>query len=215
MKSPSYKLTFALPKGRLAAKALQLLNRCGIITPHDFLDSRKLELYDGSGRYRFLLVKPSDVPVYVERGVADIGIAGKDTLLEEGRDVYEMLDLGFGRCRLCVAGYAGRTYDNIPRVGTKYINIAKKYYESRGMSPDIVKLYGSVELAPVVGLSDVIIDLVESGDTLKANGLSVLEEICTVSARVCVSRVSLKTDKRQIIDLIDKLRRAVQSYKLL
>jgi len=200
------KLTFALSKGRLAEKALSLLSKCGVDTAPLIGETRKLELFDGAGRYRFLFVKPSDVPIYVERGVADLGVVGKDTLLEERRDICEMLDLGFGQCRLCVAGYKNREVSGNLRVGTKYVNIAKRFYDSKGMSPDIVRLYGSVELAPIVGLSDVIVDLVESGKTLEANGLSVLEEICTVSARLCVNKVSLKMRKNEIMNLIEKMR---------
>jgi len=202
-------LTFALSKGRLAEKALSLLAKCGVDTTLLIGETRKLELFDGAGKYRFLFVKPSDVPIYVERGVADLGVVGKDTLLEERRDICEMLDLGFGQCRLCVAGYKNREISGNLRVGTKYVNIAKRFYDSKGMSPDIVRLYGSVELAPIVGLSDVIVDLVESGKTLEANGLSVLEEICAVSARLCVNKVSLKMRKNEIMDLIEKVRKEI------
>jgi len=201
-----YTLTFALSKGRLAEKALEILAKCGVDTAPLLKKTRKLELFDGSSKYRFLFVKPSDVPIYVERGVADLGVVGKDTLLEDNRDICEMLDLGFGQCRLCVAGYKDRTpKEGNLRVGTKYINITKKFYDAKGMSPDIVQLYGSVELAPIVGLSDVIVDLVESGKTLEANGLSVLEDICNISARLCVNKVSLKMNKSEIMDLIERM----------
>jgi len=212
-------ITFALSKGRLAQNALDLLKFCGVTIAAGEFESRKLEVFDTSGDYRFLFVKPADVPIYVERGVADLGVVGKDTLLEEERDICEMLDLGFGKCRLCVAGFEDnrdrgdrgqspqgyKQPQGALRVATKYPNITRKYYAAKGITPDIVRLSGSVELAPIVGLSDVIVDLVESGKTLEANGLSVLEEICTISARLAVNKVSLKAEKDKILSLIEKM----------
>ncbi len=200
-------VTIALSKGRLADFAISLLGKCGINTSTLLEDTRKLVLYDADDRFRFLFVKPSDVPTYVEYGVADIGIVGKDTLLEEERDLYEMLDLKYGRCRLCTAGFAEKEIDPSSRlkVGTKYVNITRNYYNSIGREIEIIKLNGSVELAPLVGLSDIILDIVESGNTLRANGLSVLDEIFEVSARLVVNKVSLKTKANVILPLIKKM----------
>lgn len=203
-------LTIALAKGRLADQAVELLERCDVDCRSLSDGGRKLVMTDEAGTTNFLLVKPSDVPVYVERGAADIGVVGKDTLLESGCSVYEMLDLGFGRCRLCVAGFpAGRqlpvTAVNL-RVATKYPSVAASFFGARGVPIDIIKLNGSVELGPLVGLSDVILDIVESGRTLKENGLEVLEEICQISARLIVNRVSLKTKADRIKPLLGALR---------
>ncbi len=203
-------ITIALAKGRLADEALAILSKCGIDTAPLFEPTRKLVLFDGSKQYRFIFVKPSDVPTYVCRGVADIGVAGKDTLLEADADVYEMVDLGFGKCRLCIAGYESKKdYVTRPslRVATKYTNIAQKYYNSIGVRVDIIKLNGSVELAPIIDLSDVILDIVESGKTLEANGLIVLQELFDISARLIVNKVSLKTKAETVIPLIDKIKK--------
>jgi ATP phosphoribosyltransferase len=207
-------LTIALAKGRLAEQSVELLERCGVDCEAMRDPSRKLVMEDAGKSTRFLLVKPSDVPVYVERGVADIGIVGKDTLLEADCSVYEMLDLGFGRCRLCVAGYPeGRerslTAANL-RVATKYPAIAASYFGAKGIPIDIIRLNGSVELGPLVGLSDVILDIVESGRTLKENGLEVLDEICAISSRLIVNRVSLKTRGERIKPLIEAMRSALE-----
>ncbi len=203
-------ITIALAKGRLADQTLDLLEQLGIDCREIRGESRKLIFTTNDGAIRFILVKPSDVPAYVEYGTADIGIAGKDTLLEEGRSLYEMLDLRFGCCRLVVAGYAGRKINGITnsltRVATKYPNIARNFYAGRGESVEIIKLNGSVELGPLTGLSDVIVDIVESGRTLEENGLVVLEEICPVSARLVVNQVSLKTKHDEIRKIIEGLR---------
>ena len=202
-------ITMALAKGRLAEETFTLLERMGVDCSEPRNPGRQLVLWDRKSNIRFILVKPSDVPVYVEHGVADLGVVGKDTLMESGRPLYEVLDLTFGKCRLCVAGYADR--DRIPvtranfRVATKYPHIARSYYDAKGQTIEIIKLNGSVELGPVIGLSDVILDIVESGSTLKANGLSILEEICDVSARLVVNRVSLKTKRERVQWLIDGL----------
>ncbi len=200
-------ITIALAKGRLAEQAMDLLEGMGIdcSAPRD--PGRKLVLENGEQAIRFILVKPADVPTYVEHGVADMGVVGKDTLMEENRPLYELLDLGFGKCRLCIAGYPGRPagYAN-ERVATKYPNIARNYYAAQGRNIQIIKLNGSVELGPIVGLSDVILDIVESGSTLKANGLTVLEEICPVSARLVVNRVALKTKRARIQAIVEGFR---------
>ena len=203
-------ITVALAKGRLATQSTELLEKCGLKLDELKTDTRKLVLFDNSGKYRFVFVKPSDVPTYVERGVADFGVVGKDTLLEADKDIYEMIDLKFGVCRLCVCGYENslKKAGGILRVGTKYEHVTKEYFGVRGKTVDIIKLNGSVELAPVIGLSDVIVDIVESGKTLEANGLKVLEEVCKCSARVAVNRVSLKT-KKGLADLLEKIKENV------
>jgi ATP phosphoribosyltransferase len=188
-------ITIALAKGRLAEKAVEILEECGIMCDELKTPSRKLILKDNSGLYNFIMVKPADVPTYVEYGVADIGVCGKDTLLEEDKNIYELLDLKYGACRLCVAGYADRDFRFIDtlRVATKFVNIARKYFHKKQRNIEIIKLSGSVELGPAIGLSDVIVDIVESGKTLAENNLSVLEEIAPVSARLVSNKVSLKT----------------------
>lgn len=209
------KITIALAKGRLQEQASALFEAMGMECEELKNPGRKLMLGDGAGEFSFILVKPADVPTYVEHGVADIGICGKDTLLEENLGLYELLDLGFGRCRMAVAGYpdGGKPRGNFEgnlRVATKYPNIAKSFYEARGETIEIIKLNGSVELGPVTGLSDVIVDIVESGSTLRANGLDVLEEICDISARVVVNRVSLKTKRERIKEFIAGLEKALK-----
>lgn len=204
-------ITVALAKGRLAEKAVELLEKCGLKLDELKVETRKLVLFDESGEYRFVFVKPSDVPTYIERGVADFGVVGKDTLLEADKDIFEMIDLKFGRCRVCVCGYPDFSVNSegILRVGTKYERITKEYFGMRGKTVDIIKLNGSVELAPVMGLSDVIVDIVESGKTLEANGLSVLEEICSCSARLVVNRVSLKT-KKGLLPLLEQIKEQIR-----
>ena len=205
-------LTFALTKGRLASKTLELLEEVGITCQeiHD-KNSRKLIFVNEELKLKFFLAKGPDVPTYVEYGAADIGVTGKDELLEEGRRVYEVLDLGFGKCRMCVCGPASarellRHHERI-RVASKYPEIAKDYfYNKKFQTVDIIKLNGSVELGPIVGLSDVIVDIVETGSTLKENGLEVLEEICPLSARMIVNQVSMQMQQERIKDLILKLR---------
>jgi len=201
-------ITFALAKGRLAEQAFKLLEQLGIDCSEPRDPGRQLVLWDKKENVRFILVKPSDVPTYVDHGVADIGVVGKDTLLEAGRPLYEVLDLTFGRCRLCIAGYAEQPHSATRatfRVATKYPNIARSYYDAKGQTIEIIELHGSVELGPVISLSDVILDIVESGSTLKANGLTVLETVCECSARLVVNRVSMKTKRDRIREIIDGL----------
>lgn len=205
-------LTFALAKGRLAEKTLEILQECSIDCAELLKPTRKLVLTDSSNKYKFIFVKPSDVPTYIERGVADIGVVGKDTLLEEKKDVYEMVDLKLGACSMCVAGFADRNEENLSsslKVASKYVNIAREYYEKKGVNVDIIKLNGSVELGPIVNLSDVIVDIVESGKTLHANGLVVLDKICDITARLIVNKVSLKTKSTEILPLIEKIKKIV------
>ena len=205
-------LTFALTKGRLADKTLSLLESIGF-TCEEMKDksSRKLVFVNEEQKLRFFLAKGPDVPTYVEYGAADIGVVGKDTLLEEGRRVYEVLDLGFGKCRMCVCGPAKAgellKHHKMIRVASKYPNIAKEYfYNKKNQTVDIIKLNGSVELGPIVGLSDVIVDIVETGGTLRENGLEVLEEVCPISARMIVNPVSMQMQPERIRSLIARLR---------
>lgn len=208
-------ITFALGKGRLAKKTLELLEEIGITCEEmKDKDTRKLIFVNEELRLKFFLAKGPDVPTYVEYGAADIGVVGKDTLLEEGRRAYEVLDLGFGKCRMCVCGpeSAGELlkHHEMIRVASKYPRIAKDYfYNKKHQTVDIIKLNGSVELGPMVGLSDVIVDIVETGSTLKENGLVVLEEICPLSARMIVNQVSMKMEADRIKDLIKKLKEQI------
>ncbi|MED9903004.1 MAG: ATP phosphoribosyltransferase [Lachnospiraceae bacterium] len=208
-------LTFALGKGRLANKTLALLEQIGITCEEmKDKDSRKLIFVNEELKLRFFLAKSPDVPTYVEYGAADIGVVGKDTILEENRRVYEVLDLGFGRCRMCVCGPERakellQHHERI-RVASKYPHIAKDYfYNKKHQTVDIIKLNGSVELGPLVELSDVIVDIVETGSTLKENGLTVLEEICPLSARMIVNQVSMQMEKERIAKLINDLKEAL------
>lgn len=205
-------LTFALAKGRLANKTLELLEEVGI-TCEEMKDksSRKLIFVNEELGLKFFLAKGPDVPTYVEYGAADIGVVGKDTIIEEGRKVHEVLDLGFGKCRMCVCGYEEAAeklkHHELIRVATKYPNIAKDYfYNKKHQTVEIVKLNGSIELAPIVGLSEVIVDIVETGSTLKENGLVVLEEVCPLSARMIVNPVSMRMENDRIKELITNLR---------
>ncbi len=210
-------LTFALTKGRLADKTMELLEKAGI-TCKEMQDknSRKLIFVNEEEKLKFFLAKGPDVPTYVEYGAADIGVAGKDTLLEEGRRVYEVLDLGFGRCRMCVCGRKEArellAHHEMIRVASKYPHIAKEYfYTKKHQTVDIIKLNGSVELGAIAGLSDVIVDIVETGSTLRENGLAVLEEICPLSARMIVNQVSMQMETERIKKLICDLREKLQT----
>ena len=208
-------LTFALAKGRLAKQTLKLLNQIGITCDEiNDPDTRKLIFQNDELGMRFFLAKPSDVPTYVEYGVADIGVVGRDTLLEEGRNLYEVMDLGFGKCRMCVCGPESAREllkkNEIIRVATKYPNIAQNYFkDKKNQTVEIIKLNGSVELAPIVGLSEVIVDIVETGSTLKENGLTVLEEITNLSARIVVNQVSLRMEHERINKLLSDLRKTL------
>ncbi len=208
-------LTFALTKGRLAKKTLELLEQVGITCEEmKDPDSRKLIFVNEELGLKFFLAKGPDVPTYVEYGAADIGVVGKDTLVEEGRKMYEVLDLGFGKCRMCVCGPESAreklAHQEQIRVATKYPDIAKDYfYNQKHQTVEIIKLNGSIELAPLVGLSEVIVDIVETGSTLRENGLQVLEEIMPLSARMVVNQVSMKMEAERITELIRKLREAL------
>ena len=205
-------LTVALGKGRLAKQSMTLFERIGISCEEmRDKDTRKLIFTNEEQRIRFLLAKSPAVPTYVEYGAADIGIVGEDTILEEARNIYEVLDLGFGKCRMCVCGpkEAGELLSGgrAIRVASKYPRIAKDYfYNKKHQTVEIIKLNGSIELAPIVGLSEVIVDIVETGSTLKENGLVVLEEVASLSARVVVNQVSMKINNERITRLIQSLR---------
>ena len=209
-------LTFALGKGRLAKKTLKLFEEIGITCEEmKDKDTRKLIFVNEELKLRFFLAKGPDVPTYVEYGAADIGIVGKDTILEEARNIYEVLDLGFGKCRMCICGPESarsllQHHEQI-RVATKYPRIARDYfYNKKHQTVEIIKLNGSIELAPIVGLSEVICDIVETGTTLKENGLTVLEEVCPLSARVVVNQVSMKMENERITKLIRDLKTVIQ-----
>ncbi len=207
-------LTIALTKGRLAEQTMELFERAGYSCSEMKEDSRKLIFRNREQKLNFFLSKGPDVPTYVERGAADIGVAGSDVILEEQRRAYEVLDLGFGKCRMCVAGPESAReklrHHEMIRVASKYPNIARDYfYHDKQQTVDLIKLHGSVELGPVVGLSDVIVDIVETGSTLRANGLVVLETVCDISARMIVNQVSMQMKQERIRKLIDDVKRAL------
>lgn len=205
-------LTIALTKGRLARKTLELLEKTGITCEEmKDPDSRKLIFMDEEHKLKFFLAKGPDVPTYVEYGAADIGIVGEDTILEEQRKIYEVLDLGFGRCRMCVCGPKENEellkHQEFIRVATKYPNIARDFfYNKKHQTVEIIKLNGSIELAPIVGLTEVIVDIVETGSTLRENGLQVLEEVCPLSARVVVNPVSMRMENERITQLLKEIK---------
>ncbi len=210
-------LTFALTKGRLADKTMDLLEKAGFSCEEmKDKDTRKLIFTNEEQKLRFFLAKGPDVPTYVEYGAADIGVVGSDVIMEEKRRVYEVLDLGFGKCRMCVCGpkEAGELlqHHEMIRVASKYPNIAREYfYNQKNQTVDIIKLNGSVELGPIVKLSDVIVDIVETGSTLRENGLTVLEEVCLLSARMIVNQVSMQMETERIKDLISRLKAAIEA----
>ena len=212
-------LTFALGKGRLAKKTLELFEQIGITCEEmKDKDTRKLIFVNEELKLRFFLAKGPDVPTYVEYGAADIGIVGRDTILQEARNIYEVLDLGFGKCRMCVCGPESardllQHHEQI-RVATKYPKIAKDYfYNKKHQTVEIIKLNGSIELAPIVGLSEVICDIVETGSTLRENGLTVLEEVCPLSARMVVNQVSMKMENERITKLISDLKNVINTER--
>ena len=208
-------LTFALGKGRLAKKTLELFEKIGITCEEiKDPDTRKLIFVNEELKLKMFLAKGPDVPTNVEYGAADIGISGKDIILEEGRKLYEVLDLGIGKCKMCVCGPESAKeclkHHEMIRVATKYPNIAKDYfYNKKHQTVDIIKLNGSIELAPIVGLSEVIVDIVETGATLRENGLNILEEICPLSARVVVNQVSMKMENERISEIINGLKKVI------
>ena len=209
-------LTFALPKGRIMQDAMELFARVGITCPEMDDPGRKLVFENATDRLRFMAVRAQDVPTYVEHGCADLGVVGKDTLLEQERDLYEPLDLQFGYCRLVVAEPKALSQEDDPagwsniRVATKYPNVAEKYFAAKGVQVEVIKLYGSIELAPLVGLAERIVDLVSTGGTLRENGLVEVETIAEVTSRLIVNRASLKTKHRRITRLIDDLEKVIE-----
>ncbi|TKB89901.1 MAG: ATP phosphoribosyltransferase [Nitrospira sp.] len=211
-------VTIALSKGKLMESALALFRQAGYDIPGLSGESRRLIFVSPENEMTFLIVRPSDVPTYVEYGGADAGIVGKDVLLEQESDVYEPLDLGFGACRISVAALRGEgAHDRLSskiRIATKYPRISERYFNTRGIPVEIVKLYGSIELAPVVGLADRIVDLVETGSTLKAHDLAEIEVITQSTARFIVNRASFRLKQKPLMELIRKLRVAVRSQSV-
>jgi ATP phosphoribosyltransferase len=200
-------LTVALSKGRIMEQTLDLLRQAGIPVPEDIESSRKLILTSPGGEISFILAKPVDVPTYVEYGVADLGVVGKDVLAEANRDLYELLDLNIGKCKMSVAGLPETpTHFAMPRVASKYPHIATEYFRSRGQQVEVIFLNGSVELAPLIGLAERIVDVVETGRTLKENGLVVQEDIMDISTRLVANRMSFRLKGLEIDDFVKRLR---------
>ena len=208
-------LTIAIPKGRILTESIELFAKIGIHLESMLEDSRKLIFEYPEQNLRSLIVRATDVPTYVEHGCADLGIVGKDTLLEQEKDLYEPLDLKFGYCRMMVAEPANLAKSDDParwshiRVATKYPHLAEKYFASKGVQAEIIKLYGSIELGPLVGLSERIVDLVSTGETLRQNGLVEVETIAEITTRLVVNRASLKTKHQRIRGIIDGLERVL------
>ncbi|MGO4888847.1 ATP phosphoribosyltransferase [Anaerobacillus sp. MEB173] len=205
-------LTVAMPKGRIFEEAVELLRRAGYPLPPEFDDSRKLIIDVPEAGMRFILAKPMDVPTYVEHGVADIGVAGKDTMIEEERDVYEILDLQISECYMAVAGLPTykKSNDIAPKVASKYPNLAASYFREQGEQVEIIKLNGSIELAPLIGLADRIVDIVSTGRTLKENGLVELEYIVPITSRLIVNPVSYRMKDTVIDEMAEKLARVIE-----
>ncbi|MCF6179989.1 MAG: ATP phosphoribosyltransferase [Geopsychrobacter sp.] len=208
-------ITFALPKGRILEDSMDLFGKIGITCTEMKEKSRKLVFENSEHKFRFMAVRATDVPTYVEYGCADLGVVGKDTLLEQGKDLYEPVDMKFGYCRLVVAEPKNLQGDDNPlnwsniRVATKYPNITERYFAEKGVQVELIKLYGSIELAPLVGLSERIVDLVSTGGTLKANGMVEVETIAEITSRLIVNRASLKTKHQRIGKIIADLEKVV------
>jgi ATP phosphoribosyltransferase len=204
-------LTIAMPKGRIFEEAAALMRQAGYPLPEEFDESRKLILDIEEASMRFILAKPMDVVTYVEHGVADVGIAGKDVMMEEARDVYEVLDLKISECHLAVAGLPDTTISDVaPKVATKYPNVAASYFREQGEQVEIIKLNGSIELAPLIGLADRIVDIVSTGQTLKENGLVELEQIADITSRLIVNPVSYRVKDKVIDELVEKLSKVTE-----
>lgn len=209
-------ITIALPKGKMFKKAVEMLAKCGFEAEDVREDSRMLIISNEQTKVRFIITKTVDLPTYVECGAADIGIIGKDVLVEENKDVYELLDLKYGLCRLMLAVPEASLQPNITdyanmRVATKYPNVAEKFFAEKGMQVEIIKLNGSIELAPMVGLSELIVDVVETGTTLKANRLIEVEKICSSTARLIANRVSFRMKFQRLHKLVKDLEALVQA----
>ena len=206
-------VSIALPKGRLGNKAYSILQKCGYTVSELMDDSRKLVFENAESGVRYFLVKPSDVAIYVEYGAADVGVVGKDVLIESGADVYELLDLGIGKCRMCVAAKEDYVEDTgrATVVATKFPRVARDYFMATNREIEIIKLYGSIELAPLLGMSDVIVDLVETGTTLKENRLRVTEEIFSVSARLIANKAAYKFKENEIREIVARMKEVTGS----
>ncbi|WP_019520031.1 ATP phosphoribosyltransferase [Faucicola boevrei] len=206
-------LTLALSKGRILKETMPMLAKADIELLEDVEQSRKLIFSTTNPNVRVLILRASDVPTYVEHGAADFGVAGKDVLLEHGsQNLYELLDLKIAQCRLMTAGVVGKTLPNRRlRIATKYVNVARNYFANRGEQVDIIKLYGSMELAPLVGLGDFIVDVVDTGNTLRANGLEPLDEICQVSSRLIVNQVSYKRKFELLEPILTSFKQSIES----
>ncbi|TFE03880.1 ATP phosphoribosyltransferase [Jeotgalibacillus salarius] len=203
-------LTIAMPKGRIFEEAVVMLKEAGYNLPPEFDDSRKLIIEVPEENLRFILAKPMDVPTYVEHGVADIGIAGKDVMLEEERHVYELLDLKISQCYLAVAGLPDTEMNEVaPRIATKYPNVASSYFREQGEQVEIIKLNGSIEIAPIIGLTDRIVDIVSTGRTLKENGLVEYEHIVDITSRLIANPVSYRLMHDRISEMTDRLEKVV------
>lgn len=203
-------LTIAMPKGRIFEEAYELLVKAGYDLPKELDDSRKLIVEAPNEKFRFILAKPMDVPVYVEHGVADVGIAGKDVMLEHERSVHELLDLGISRCYIATAGLPNTEMNEMtPRIATKYPKVASQFYRGKGEQVEIIELNGSIELAPMIGLADRIVDIVSTGKTLKENGLVEYEQITEITSRLIANPVSYRLKQKRISELVDKLRKQV------
>ncbi|MBR2568362.1 MAG: ATP phosphoribosyltransferase [Paenibacillus sp.] len=203
-------LKVAMPKGRIYKQAASLMREAGYSILEDEDESRKLLIELPEARMQFIMAKPVDVPTYVEYGVADIGIVGKDVLMEENRDVYELLDLGIARCRMSVIALPDWEPGTYPRVATKYPNVASQYFRERGQQVEVIKLNGSIELAPMIGLADRIVDMVETGTTLRENGLIEQEVIFNITSRLIANRVSYRLKNDAIQGLCDRLQAQIQ-----
>jgi len=206
-------LKVAMPKGRIYKQASRLFRQAGFPIPEDMDDSRKLIIPVPEAGLEFIMAKPVDVATYVEYGVADIGVVGKDVLMEENRDVYELIDLGIARCRMSVIGLPDWKPVLNPRVATKYPNVASQYFREKGQQVDVIKLNGSIELAPLIGLADRIVDMVETGQTLKENGLVEQEQIFQITSRLIANRVSYRMKNEPIQALCDKLQQLTAAEK--
>lgn len=203
-------LTIAMPKGRIFEEAADLLRQAGFQLPPEFDESRKLIIDVEEEKFRFILAKPTDVATYVEHGVADLGIAGKDVLLEEDRDVYELIDLKISKCHLAVAGLPSTKMNDVaPRIATKYPRVTSTYFRQKGEQVEIIKLNGSIELAPIVGLADRIVDIVSTGRTLKENGLVEYERIVDITSRLIVNPVSFRMKDEQISKVVNRLTKVI------
>jgi len=206
-------LVIALNKGRILKECLPLLSACGFEPDKDPGSSRQLIFNSREGGHKFIITRSADVPTYVEHGVADIGVTGKDTILEYGEAMgfYELLDLKIGRCRMMTAGPVGEAEpDGVLKVGSKFVNIARTYYEREGRQISLIKLSGAMEIAPMLGLVDTIVDIVDTGNTLKANGLEARATICDISTRLIVNRASMKTKFNEVRELVSRLSGVVQ-----